>query len=283
MTRFVSTPIALFAGVLLTLATPALAQHADIQVQSLGGQIVTGGAIVSDDPGNSTLEIDFGERVFGDNLGSNFRALNPGFNSLETGNTLLQSAGALGFTEGTEFEFDLLPFTIDSTLTNFAYWDGMGEVEFGPPPSDTTWTISVREGFGRIDYTVDGTDTVVPGGPVGVVSDLERVHEHQRIEVERLGGGELEGVYLVSMQLRVDGFDTSDPIFLAHYSFNTSSAIGDLAQDWVRDNYDALIGLDDQLPGDINADGAVDLLDLDIPLDWACLRTGEAFGHQRYG
>lgn len=261
--RPATKPLAVLVG-LLAGALPALAQHVDIQVQSLDGRVVTGLGVVSDDPGNATLSIDFNERVFGDGLGSNFRSLNPGFNSLETGNDLLLPSGAQGFTAGDEIEFDLLPMNLESMSTNFAYWDGVGDVDFGAPPIDTSWILSVREGFGRIDYTATGDDTMVPGGPIGEVAENDRLHEHQRLEVETVGGGEPEGVYLVSLQMRVDGYETSDPVFLVQYSFNTPSSVGDVAQQWVRDNYDSLIA--EAIAGDFNGDGQVDNGDLNLLL-----------------
>lgn len=270
--RFDSRPSVLFFGLLIASATPVAATHVDIQVQAINGKIVTGAGTVSDDPGNATITINFQETVFGDGLGSNFRSLNPGFNSLPTGDALLQQSGAEGFAAGTEFEFDLLPMTIGSKSMNLAYWDGTGDIEFGAPPTDTTWALSVREGFGFTDYAADGSDTMVPGTVVGEVSDINRLHQHQRIEVDTVGGGEPEGIYLVSMQMRVAGYETSEPVFLAHSSFNTSSGVRALAEDWVRENYVALTSI----PGDFNLNTVVEAADYALWRDGAADITGPA-------
>ncbi|MEN0109766.1 MAG: PEP-CTERM sorting domain-containing protein [Planctomycetota bacterium] len=240
----------------------AAAVHVDVQVQAIGGQIVTGLGNVTDD-GGTTLDVDFNERVFGDNLGSNFRSADPGFNVLETGNSLIASQGAEGFADGAQIEFDFMPMTFGGDVMNIAYWDGSGAVDFGPAPTGTSWIFGIRRGFGRDEWTAFGDDAIVPGGLIGTVRENQngknRFHDHGEFEVER-GGNELSGVYMVSLRMRVAGYEPSEPVIFVHHSLDTPRTIGDIAQDWTRDNYTLLTNA----PGDYNGDGTVDAADYTV-------------------
>lgn len=258
----------LSASLWAALNANCLAQHVDVLLQIVDGKVVTGAA----DLDNGSWAI--GQRVFERQLLSNFRANDPGFTALATGNPLLGS-GVLGFPANHDVSFDLLPMTVGSMVANLFYWDGadpggdgltLADVSFVTPPAGVTWNI-FDDGFNL--FTADGSNSVVPGGLIqrsssdvnpGDGIDTGSLHTHLLMRVDD-GDGNTQttppaGVYMVSLQARSVGFETSDPFFFVHRSSTISDAARDLAAAWADANYDALI----RGPsfGDYNGDGNVD-------------------------
>lgn len=244
----------------------AVGQHTgDVQVQAADGKIIVGSASL--DSGNDTLGVTIGDRVFSGMLLSNYRGSDPGFNSDPTGSLILP-AGVEGFGSGTNVRFDLLPIHVGSVVANFFYWDGLseggaptaGDVDFVKAPSNVSWTL-VDDDFDF--YTADGSDQFVPGGLVDRTSSSGKLHNHLIIAVDD-GDGNITttpdaGIYMASLQLRVDGYETSDPLFLMSRSFQFDPLALDAAAEWIDTNYDALTG--NGTPGDFNGDGSVNALD----------------------
>lgn len=252
-----------------------VALNVDVQLQVEEGQIVTGAGVVNEAGPNSTTQaITIGQRVYAGALQSNFRTSNPGFNSTPSGNPLLP-AGIEGFASGTSFFFDFLPIHVDSVVSTVFYWDGLDidgggvsetDVSFITTPSNVTWEF--RDGNSQT-FVTNGGDQLVPGGFIATTNS-DGLHDHRFLSVNDgdpfVATTADEGVYLASLQLRTDepGIDSSDPIFFVHRTPTIPDATLTVAAEWIDANYDALIGLEDNLPGDINGDGSVDLLDLDI-------------------
>lgn len=232
----------------------AQAQHSDVLLQVVDGQIVSGAANFN----NNTWLI--GQKVFERQLLTNFRANDPGFSSLETGNPLLEG-GVSGFSPNVDVLVDVVPSTIDGVWANFWYWDGVDplddgftveDVSFGAAPAGVTWNVF------DIDFnlfTADGSETTVPDILVQESFFDGAIHSHLLVQVANSGSTPPEGVYLASMVAHSAGLEDSEPIFFVHRTAGLTNEPRDVAAEWVRDNYDSLIGVTE--PGDFNGDGTV--------------------------
>ena len=257
----------LSASLCAALSTNCMAQHVDVLLQVVDGKVAIGAANYDD--GSWTI----GQRVFARQLLSNFRANDPGFTGLATGNPLLGS-GVLGFPANHDVSFDLLPMTVGSTVANLFFWDGtdlggdgltLADVSFAKPPTGVTWNI-FDDGFNL--FTADGSDAMIPGGLIQESSsdidpgdgiDTGSLHTHLPMRVDD-GDGNTQttppiGVYMVSLQARSEGFETSDPFIFIQRTSTVTDAVRDLAADWADANYDALTG---PSLGDYDDDGDVD-------------------------
>lgn len=261
--------ILLSASLCAALSTNCMAQHVDVLLQVMDGKVAIGAA--NHDDGSWTI----GQRVFARELLSNFRANDPGFTGLATGNPLLGS-GVLGFPANHDVSFDLLPMTVGSTVANLFFWDGtdlggdgltLADVSFAKPPTGVTWNI-FDDGFNL--FTADGSDDMIPGGLIQKSSsdinpgdgiDTGSLHTHLLMRVDD-GDGNTQttppiGVYMVSLQARSEGFETSDPFIFIHRTSTVIDAVRDLAAAWAVANYDALISEPPEF-GDYDDDGDVD-------------------------
>lgn len=245
---------------------PCAAQHLDVLAQVSAGKVVIGAADF--DLGTWTI----GQRVFQRELLSNFRANDPGFNALDTGNLLLEP-GVSGFPSNHDVFFDLLPMQIGAMRSNLFYWDGMNlgndgldleDVQFSLPPAGTTWNL-FDDKFNL--FTADATDTLVAGGLVQRTSsdtnpsdgiDTGSLHSHLLIRVDDGDGNTLttppQGVYLAALRLRSPGFEVSDPFLFVHRTSALSNQVRDLAAEWADLNLDLFFGI----PSDFDFDGDVD-------------------------
>jgi hypothetical protein len=247
-------------------AARCMAQHLDVLPQTTNGKIVIGAANYD----NNTWTI--GKRVFERQLLSNFRANDPGFTGLETGNPLLES-GVSGFPANHDVYFDLLPMRVGSVRSNLFFWNGsdlggnglsLDDVQFGLPPVGVTWNI-FDDGFNV--FTAAAIDSFVSGGRVQKTSsdinpgdgiDTGSLHNHLLIRVDDGDGNTQtlppQGVYMVALQLRAAGFETSDPFLFVHRTSNLSNQVRDLAAEWADLNFESMFAL----PGDFDSDGDVD-------------------------
>jgi hypothetical protein len=260
--------ILLSASLCAALSTNCMAQHVDVLLQVVDGKVAIGAANYDD--GSWTI----GQRVFARELLSNFRANDPGFTGLATGNPQLGS-GVVGFPANHDVSFDLLPMTVGSTVANLFFWDGtdlggdgltLEDVSFVKPPTGVTWNI-FDDGFNL--FTADGSDAMIPGGLIQESSsdidpgdgiDTGSLHTHLLMRVDD-GDGNTQttppiGVYMVSLQAQSDGFETSDPFIFIHRTSTVTDAVRDLAAEWAVTNYDDLIGPPEF--GDYDDDGDVD-------------------------
>jgi len=245
----------------------------DILLQTLNGRIATG--IVDDQSGMGTLE----QRVYGGHfqlVSGNFRASNPGFFGLRSGDANMPS-GASGFPSQHDVSFDLLPMSIGLVSSNLFYWDGsdvngggidLTDVDF-IVPTDVYWDVFDAN---FAPSTVSGADQLVSGGLIQRTStdiwpdgiDSGTIHKHLALQVRDNDGNPdtaaPAGVYLISWQVRSAGFETSKPFFFVHRTPMISDAVRDVAVAWVEDNIEMLTS-PPQLPGDYNGDGSVDAAD----------------------
>jgi hypothetical protein len=238
----------------------------DAMLQTMAGKIVTG--IVNDQTGAGTL----GTRVYGGQfslVNGTFRASNPGFYGLRTGDPLIPS-GAAGFPANHDVNFDLLPMSIEEVSSNLFYWDGSDANGGGVDLSDVNFVVPQgiyweQRDDNFIPYTVYGTDELVTGGlidrssadvwPDGI--DSGSIHAHLAMLVNDSDGNSSTpppaGIYMISWQARSVGFATSDPFFFVLRSPTITDPIRDIAVDWVEQHLN--------VPGDYNGDGTVNAAD----------------------
>jgi hypothetical protein len=163
----------------------------------------------------------------------------------------------------TDVDWDFLPMTSSGVTSNLLYWDGQGtsaaDVEFGPvPQAGITMTL-----YGRNfePATVDGAPDMVRGKTINqtlAAGSALRLHGHRFFVLDDGDGSETTappvGVYLVALQLRMQGFAASDPFYIAFGIPGTSlTALDSAALPWMLDRVDSLIK-----DGDYDFDGDVD-------------------------
>lgn len=259
--NFIKWLLALSAIASLLDGSTSHAQHVDVLTQVVNGKLSIGGANYD----NNTWNL--GQKVFKRQLLSNFRANDPGFAGLATGNPLLEP-GVAGIPSGIDVFFDIVPSTIDGQRANFWYWDGIDgdqngfsieDVDFGFAPTNITFNV-FDDDFDL--FTADGSNTVVSDILVQKTFSTGGLHNHVLMQIDD-GDGNLstpppEGVYLTSLVLRADGYEDSDPFFFVHRSFGLTNDPRDVAAQFAELNYENLI----RLPGDYNGDGFVNGGDL---------------------
>lgn len=248
----------------------------DVLLQTMDGKIVTG--IVDDLSGVGTL----GTRVYPRNFLSNYRASDPGFFGLATGNPQIPP-GAAGFPANHNVSFDLLPMKIAGVSANMFYWDGSDLGGDGLDQSDVRFVPSPTADWEVFDanfnlFAADGTDQLVPGGLIQKTSadidpsdgvDTGSIHKHLVLQLDDndddSGTTPQAGVYMIAWQVRSVGFETSDPFLFVHRTWNVadvSDAARDLAVDWAIANFDSLFP--PVLAGDYNEDHVVDAADYTV-------------------
>ncbi len=248
------------AAILMVAAFPIARVFADadaLVVQALDGQLVTGR--ISDDLALTEIP----SRVFPSQFPSTNAWNNPGFHSLGTA-----PAGTAVLPENGDLRWDFVPMTIGDTTSNLFFWDGQGEtaedVDFSLPPS-STYSLAL---FGRNNETAaaDGTPLFIPGKTIGLIGSGTglRLHAHRFFFLDDNDGlaGTLpqEGIYLIAMQLRMEGYATSDPFFLVWGTLGIpQSAIEAAAVPWVTQRLETLA----TPMGDFDGDGHWDCRDLD--------------------
>jgi hypothetical protein len=254
------------------LSSDAMALQ-DVLLQTVDGKIATG--IVDDQTSVGTL----GTRVYRRNFLSNYRASDPGFFGLATGNPNLPP-GAAGFPANHNVNFDLLPMEIGDILSNLYFWDGsdlggdgldLADVQFVPPPT-VDWEVYDAD-FNL--FAADGTSQFVPGGLIQKTSadvdpfdgiDTGAIHKHLVLQLnnsdDNSGTTPPAGVYMIALQIRSEGFETSDPIVFVHRTSTVPDAVRDLAADWAIAHVDSLFR--PALPGDYNDDQVVNAADYTV-------------------
>lgn len=242
----------------LVVAPRAVAQEVDIMVQQSSGQLVIGVAELF----NNSFTIP--NRVFTRNLLPNFRGADPGFFSLAEGNPLLP---AEALPADTDLYWDFLPMMVDQSVSNLFFWDGLDDNQNGLDASDVDFVHPDNAIFKVINngtFTADASDQMVTGGLIQTTEFDGSIHKHPAYRVETLNATTpLEGVYLVSQQVRMTGVETSEPFFIA---FRTSTLGNDAlaaAADWLEMNIEMLTS-PPTLTGDYNGDGMVNIADYTV-------------------
>jgi hypothetical protein len=244
----------------------ARAQHLDVLTQQRNGQLVTG-------TGNFDTDTwTIGERVFHRDLGpapaTNPTLLqnnNPGFNSIGDGSPDMP-VGAQALLPSAVLSWDFLPMTINGRSQNLFYWncqdtDGVpgftpADVQFGPIPTPD-YRLTLLD-FNNGIHSVDGANTIVPGGKIAKTAADGFMHQHLFFSIQDNDGISdtlpVDGLYLIALRLKMPGLTDSLPVFMVFGTPGSSlSAEDDAAVPWVEQQLN--------LPGDYNQDGVVDAAD----------------------
>lgn len=258
-------PITCVAAVSLATFLPAWANahNGGVVVQLQNGRVVVGSD--NEQPGtdpNMAVRVFpslFRDELYGQDI--------PSFLSLST-----PPLGYDALPPGVNVYWDFLPMHVNGVTSNLLYWNGQGttvsSVNFNTVPQAgvTMGLYNVTDDPGY-SATVAGTPDMVPGSLLGTtdaVGSLLRMHRHNWFLLDDGDGGipptvVPEGVYLIAMQLRVDGYGTSDPFFVVPGTYqliSTSLPSLDAAVSWVNQHTETLI-----LRGDYDFDGDVDAAD----------------------
>lgn len=166
-------------------------------------------------------------------------------------------AGSEPLPSGGDLYWDFLPMNHQGITSNLLYWDATGtqpsDVDFAELPQDDISLKLYTEGFFD-SAEIHGEPEMIPGKRIGRLTESnEKLHAHRSFNISS-DSSLPEGIYLFAMHLRMEGYATSDPFFIAASTFAISpNTLYDLALPWVEAQADSLI-----LKGDYNFDGSVD-------------------------
>ncbi len=251
-------------SVALLLHNCALAQHFDIFIASRddGHLSTVGGASIF----AGTLPAT---HVDGQG-GVHYWTTNPGFASF---NPQFLPDGYDPLPPNSDLSFSILSFSIGGPQSaNLWHWDGMDiggegmsvdDVEFTPVDSGTAFRVfrgPIHSQF-LLSGIADGSDSDQPGFVIGPTSGGGGMHIHPGYEV--FGSGATppdQGVYLVSIGLRMENLEDSEPIYLLLRTNEVEQATADAARLWANDATFAT----ELLAGDFNFDGVVNLADYTV-------------------
>ncbi len=222
------------------------AHNGGILVQANDGKLVTG--FDNESSGNQTI----GDRAFSLLFPSSLANDIPSFLSLADA-----PAGSEPLPVGGALYWDFLPMTHLGITSNLFYWDGIGtainQVEFGAVPGGDTSLTLYTQNFADSAF-VDGSATITPGKQIGTVSANNlALHAHRWFFLDSATEPP-EGIYLFAMQLRMEGYENTDPFFIAAATDEISAhTLDNVALPWVENQLDSLI-----VPGDFDFEGDVD-------------------------
>jgi hypothetical protein len=127
---------------------------------------------------------------------------------------------------------------------NLSYWNGVGEVTFGPvPASEVLQCRKSLDASGVI--TIHGSDAFVPGYMIAIASGGGYVHRHFAFNLygnastqDTGADAPTPGIYLLSLEATVSGLTNSAPFYIL-LGHGTASAALDLAATWATQNLSA--------------------------------------------
>ncbi len=195
----------LLAAVAWLSVAEVQAQHSDVLLASVGGQVAIGAINDIDGPNESLdLETRVFESVFIQGFApptpADYESIEPGFHA-ENGVTDAANLAALGASPlpgGASVSANLPTFTVNGNSDMLFYWNGVGAVDFQPI---ATAQPGVAFAFDPPAF-----------GTAGVNGDLD---DHPVFQVNLAGGGvPADGVYLISPTVDVTGLATSENFFI---------------------------------------------------------------------
>ena len=230
----------------------AQGQAYDVNVQSLAGRLATGSS--ASDAGPWAQEA----RVFVGEFPSLFYTDNPGWNALGAGSPLLPG-DVEPLAPLTDLSWDYLPLKISGVAGNLFHWDGVGAVDFVPPPT-ADYQLSLRDRTGTFFSTTPDAG-LVAGGAIVRTDSTGAVHKHQIFALDDFDGDlntdPAGGVYLAAIRLEMTGFDRSKPAFLVFGTPTSTLSELQAAEAWTAAAADALApDFASDADGDLLVDGA---------------------------
>ena len=196
LTRYTVTSLVLLA------ASPAMAQHSDVLLVDVGGQVTIGSAADIDTVDESfDLDTIVFESIFAPGsilpTPADYETTEPGFFGLHGVKDAadLATLGASALPGNASVSINLANFKVDGVSSDLFYWDGTGAVDFNPAPAGTSFNFDPSIGFA----------TTNPNG------DMD---DHPIFELDATSGVPADGVYVISPVVDVAGLATSDRFFL---------------------------------------------------------------------
>ena len=257
----------------LALCAPVRAQHADVFVYQSEGKLIT----TRDGATQRVFSnlFDFFGHPFGNtSLPKAFVGDDPGF---QTNDSPIAGASTLPLDE--ILSADFLPFQLpNGSAGNVLHWDfDSGDVDFAQMPSGHFFNVT--DVSGDDSFFLTGSADSLNGVLLGIVSNSGDIHEHISW---RLDDGDSNsatdpsnGVYLMMMQLHMNGIESSDPFAVMLNSTDISIADQNAAIDWVENNFDSINILGDSLVGDFDNDGSLEIDDIDQLVAVVAGQTGD--------
>lgn len=264
-------PLLLSLACIAYAAPQAKALHVDVLLQLVDDQLVTGAADFE------TSSWVLGEQVFSQPFDSalmvqgTFATDAPGFNARGAD----RPPGSDPLPLGAEVRWDFLPMYVDGARSTLLYWDG-SDLNGGGLSADDVRFVQ-QPGY---LLNIEGENTTVSnaifadGGPnrtLGTVHSTVTsasgfLHQHREFRLLDEPLSEIdpetspdEGIYLISLELSIDGKTPAEPIFLLFETGEAASGSLEAATAWVDAVVDQLV-----LEGDYNNDGAVDAADYSV-------------------
>lgn len=194
--------LSLFALCLLFSSAVAQAQHSDVLVTDIGGQVVIGAA---EDIDELTESFDVDTKLFESILLPGFSPVSPadyeseepgffGLNAVSDA-AALSSLGATALPGGAAVGVSPSSFTVDGESASLFYWDGSGTVDFAPAPAGTIFAFDPLANFAT----------------TGANGDMD---DHPIYEVDSASGTPADGVYLIAPVVSVDGLVDSEKFYM---------------------------------------------------------------------
>jgi hypothetical protein len=180
----------------------AQAQHSDIFLASVGGQVAVGGA---NDLGTVDENYDLTTRLFEGLMVPDFPPFDPADYGRDEPGVVALPAGHLGFPAGASalptnaaVSVSFPTFTVAGNVDSLFYWDGVGSVDFEP--------ASIAQ---------PGVSFSLDNDPIGNTSDDGDLHVHPAFQIDNGGAGVPDdGVYLVAPIASVVGLDDSERFYM---------------------------------------------------------------------
>lgn len=240
----------------LSITSFAFAQHVDIMVQDVDDRLTHGNA----DYTNNQWAL--GNRTYSDDFDSNFDINDPGWTLLGAGNPNMP-AGAEALPANADLDYDFLPMKIDGYASNFMYWDGVGDVDFGATPT-ANYLFGFENFFSGGLTTIDGSPVLELGETVFRTDGLGGIHQHRDWQMDDgvFDTDPVDGIYLVAMRNHMNTLDRSRPFYMIFGTPFSSTAARNAAEAWVDTQLDDLAP---DFSADFNGDLSVDSTDL---ADW---------------
>ena len=263
----------------LLLCNLVIAQHSDALIQDVDGRVAVGSAnfdIFVNEIGPRTFQAEFGSAPSGfDCDGMHpFCIELPGFNTVDGSNPSLSCPNCPPGVSPeelpplTDVEWDFVPIKVDGFVSNLLYWDGSDsaatpgfitseDVQFGPKPG-ANYELALEGQTATI--AADGATTLVPGNVIRRTNAGGTIHEHRPFELVD-GDGDpnsdpVDGIYLMSMRVRVDGLDRSKPAYFVFGTLFPTVDQLDAAFAWVEAHeQDLAPDFDADFDGDLDVDG----------------------------
>lgn len=250
----------------LLIATSVEAQHIDVLLWDAGGRVGVGEYDFDNAaPSDRRVQIGVLPGVDGPSPELAYTAESPGFIALD-------GADALPGNELLRWSF--LPMTVDTGphaghRSTLLYWDGQsGSPEFGPTSTDDyEFSLTSVEGTSVLGFgAATGAAEAEPGnGALATTQPDGYIHQHPVFFLDDNGDGlnttiPDQGIYVVAFQLQIADLEASDPVFMvwATPELSVLPALRPAAL-WVNARIDTLVV--EQLEGDFNGDGFVDIAD----------------------